>query len=167
MEPTTIDYSAVLADLKDKRDKLNTAIAAIEQFVFGRAASDTDLGGETPMSADASREILRIEGDTFFGLSTTEAARKYLRMKKRPASTQEIADALQEGGYLTNSKNFYSNVFGSLRRMSDFVNVQQKWGLVEWYPGRRLDKLKAGPIRPDEAEPEVDAAADEEKQDAG
>jgi hypothetical protein len=151
MEAPNIDYAAVLADLRAKRDKLNAAIEAIEPLVFSArpappaegAGSDTGMGDETSSPRETKEAFpARVEPDTFFGLSITEAARKYLRMKKRPAATREITDALLEGGYLTNSKVFYSNVFASLRRSPEFVSVQQKWGLAEWYPGRRLDQLK-------------------------
>jgi hypothetical protein len=140
---STIDYEAVLADLREKRDKLDTAIAAIEQLVLGRVAAPGQAiaaGSISPGQPDASEVSRTIESDTFFGMTASDATRKYLRMTKRPASLNAILAALQEGGYLTNSKNFYSNLYTTLSRLDDFVKVGKNWALVEWYPGRRLDQ---------------------------
>jgi hypothetical protein len=172
-----IDYAAVLADLRARRDELNAAIKAIEPLASGRSAATTpaipfERGSRHEFDAtaaigdvetgDARAQPLgtTVESDSFFGLSTSEAAKKYLRMKKKPASTREISNALVEGGYLTNSKNFYVNVFTTLRRTQSFVSVQQKWGLAEWYPGRRLDQVKS---KSQNGKEEVPAAATEDE----
>jgi hypothetical protein len=163
MDTPTVDYSVVLADLKRRREELSTAIALIERISLGGApvgGADPSLGGGEPEPESPPRDTLptKVESDTFFGLSITEATRKYLRMKKRPAATREISDALLEGGYLSQSKDFYANVFASLKRSPDFVLVQSKWGLAEWYPGRRLDQAKAKANEKEEAPVPLKAA---------
>ncbi|HEX3551640.1 MAG TPA: hypothetical protein VIA62_00245, partial [Thermoanaerobaculia bacterium] len=91
MATTSIDYAAVLDDLRAKRDELNTAIAAIERLVGGSAlspslavngetAASTTGGAEEPVSMAESK----IREDSFFGLSVTGATKKYLMMVKRP-----------------------------------------------------------------------------------
>jgi hypothetical protein len=148
MDTPAVDYSVVLADLKRRRDELNAAITLIERISLGGAAAtggaDLGLDGSQPTSEGAPRDALptKVESDTFFSLSIPEAAKKYLRMKKRPAGTRELSNALMEGGYLSQSKNFYTNVFASLRRNPDFVLVKSQWALAEWYPGRRSDQTK-------------------------
>jgi len=143
-----VDYEAVLADLQDKRAKLDAAIAAIEQYILGRPAPTTSTpppetgSGEVEEALAASVLEKAIQDDTFFSLSATEAARKYLMMTKRPAATGDMADALRHGGYLTTAKNFYSNLYTTLKRSNDFVNVKGKWGLAEWYPNRPKNPRK-------------------------
>jgi len=144
MDAGNIDYTAVLADLKDRREKLNAAIAAIEHILGRPASSGTEAQPGVEVTAEQQQRDAptRVESDTFFGLSIGEGTKKFLRMKKRPATTQEICEALKEGGYLSDSKSFYSNVYATLRRRPAFVNVKGKWALTEWYPGRRLDQPK-------------------------
>jgi hypothetical protein len=140
-----IDYESVLADLRDRRAKLDTAIVAIEQIVLGigqSAIAGTPTKIVTPLpGAEPIGESLppQVESDTFFGLSASDGAKKYLKMVKRPTSLAVICRALQEGGYLTTAKNFYSNLYTTLARSDDFVQVGKNWGLVEWYPGRRME----------------------------
>ncbi len=128
-----IDYEAVLDDLKARRDQLNVAIAGIEQML-GLAASSP--AGATPSVTDEQLPK-QVETDTFFGLSAVEAAKKYLKIVKRPAAMKTIHDALKDGGYLTHSKNFYANLYTAIMRSPDFVKVKKNWGLAEWYGGRR------------------------------
>jgi len=134
----SIDYEAVLADLRDKRAKLDAAIAGIEQFLLGRPSSSAEAGAEAPSQARLPEQI---ESDSFFNLSTTEAIKKYLRMVKKPKPAKVIHDALLEGGFITTAKNFYSNVYTAMKRSRDFMNVGGgNWGLAEWYSGgRRVD----------------------------
>ena len=142
-----IDYEAVLEDLRAKRDELNAAIAAIERLSRSGSASPNPSaneegdsgaplagGGEEPALATESKTLRE---DIFFGLSATEAAKKYLTIVKRPVLTQDLVAALKKGGFLTNAKNFYSNLYTSLKRSDEFTNLGKgKWGLAEWYPNR-------------------------------
>src|SRR5438477_411254 len=57
-----------------------------------------------------------ISDDAFFGLSITEAAKKYLGMVKRKQTVREIADALDRGGLPHTSSNFVATVATMLRR---------------------------------------------------
>jgi hypothetical protein len=147
-----IDYDAVLEDLRAKRDELNTAIAAIERITRGGAPGPAVNGeaasGAPPQARGAEEptaESKQVREDAFFGLSATAAARKYLIMVKRPVVTQDLVDALKQGGLLTNAKNFYSNLYTSLKRSEEFTNLGRgKWGLTEWYPNRPRKKVKGG-----------------------
>ena len=149
--PEAIDYEAVLADLRNKREHLNVTIANIEQLiamgflkgtisplVLGSSANGladpTDRARPTEGEENLPKQV---ESDTFFGLSAVEAAKKYLKIVKRPTAMKEIEDALRAGGYLTNSQNFYANLYTAVMRSSDFRKVGKKWGLAEWYIGRR------------------------------
>jgi len=138
MNENGIEYGRVLADLRARRDKLNAAIAAIEE-VSGIEPEDAlgDPGQSAPTDAsDAPRSPRhhgQVASDAFFQMGAGDAARKYLNMVKRPALNKEIADALKAGGYLTNAKNFYSNLYTTLLRTPGFVKVKKAWGLAEWY----------------------------------
>jgi hypothetical protein len=163
----TIDYDAVLEDLRAQRDELNAAISAIERLSRGRSSSQGLTGNGEPASVSptsgmeererepiAAPESKQIREDTFFGLSASAAARKYLTMVKRPALTQELVDALKKGGYLTNATNFYSNLYTTLKRSPEFTNLGKgKWGLAEWYPNRPRKKKGSSAVdEPEEGE---------------
>ena len=143
-----IDYEAVLADLRGRRDQLNSAIAVIEQFL-GLSPGSTVAAAPTSGSPLVLEESLpkEVQSDTFFGLSAVDAAKKYLAIVKKPMPMKAIHDALRAGGYLTNSKNFYSNLYTSIMRSPDFQKVRKNWGLAEWYQGRRVPTAEPGPSK--------------------
>lgn len=124
----SIDYRAVLADLEARRAQLDQAIAAIRLFLGEQGDGGSALFTE-------------VKSDTFFGLSVTDAAKKYLTIVKDPKSTQEIADALKAGGFKSTAKNFYSNVFTALSRDDTFCKIKRgQWALSEWSPGLSRSK---------------------------
>lgn len=86
-----INYDSVLADLRAKREKLDAAIAGIE-LMLGLSSPSAATSPNTPIQAQ------EVESDSFFGMSIPDAARKFLGMRKKPQTTQEIADALNRGG---------------------------------------------------------------------
>jgi len=128
----TIDYRAVLADLKAKRAVLDYAITGLEALISGESSSVVPNSGETPVGVP-------IQPDTFVGLNIAEAASKYLRIMGRGAkSTEQIADGLNRGGLNCTQ----SSVSAILRRNNnsgegDVIKIGRGlWGLEEWYPGR-------------------------------
>ena len=127
-----LDYGAFLADLRAKRDQLDSAIKAIEAIVGAQAKSAPALTlGDIP-------------SDAFFGMSVIDAAVKYLRMTKKPATPTEIAEAIEMGGFTHQSKNLSNTIYTTLDRASTrddvITKVGRRWGLAEWYPGRRTVK---------------------------
>jgi hypothetical protein len=164
------NYEAVLADLRQKRARIDMAIAFLEEQMLGgpggsplgpppeggESLADAGAGSIPEQPATLSKQV---KEDTFFNLSATDAARKYLGMMKRPAATAEMVAAFQQGGFLTTAKNFYSNLYTSLKRSPDFVSVKGKWALAEWYPTRpRPAKKTAGGGAEDDSEAEPKAA---------
>jgi hypothetical protein len=144
-----IDYERVLVDLRAKRAALDEAIAGIER-VLGVSVRETVPNGEV-----ADMAHTEVADDAFFGLSIGDAARKYLRMSKRPRSTTEICSALEGGGLHHSSKNFFATVHSVLARQerigADIVKVKRgQWGLAEWYPGRK--KMERPAKKPAEQE---------------
>jgi len=126
----TVDYRAVLADLKARKAALDQAIAAIE-----------GLAGEGPSGIGSSVEgpSVPIHADTFVGLNITEAAAKYLRIMGRPArTTEQVADGLVRGG-LNVTQASVSSILRKNNRTGEgeVIKVGRGlWGLQEWYPGR-------------------------------
>ena len=131
MSTPPVDYAAVLADLKAKKDSIELAIIAIEGLVSGAAS--------TP-GAPVSKSGV-IAGNEFFGLSIPDAAKKYLVMVKQKQSTVDIMKALEQGGLPPMQ---YSTVYAVLRRrqnqVGDIVNLKGDWGLAAWYPNYSFKK---------------------------
>ena len=128
-------YDAVLADLRSKREQINTAIRAIEMLRNG--------GAFTPMTggdATVGEDIVETAG-MYLGMSIPDATRKLLAAKKRTLGNAEIARELKAGGLVLQSID-PMNTIGSVltRRFSqvgDIVRVDRgTWGLKEWYPNR-------------------------------
>jgi DNA-binding transcriptional regulator LsrR (DeoR family) len=133
---TQIDYEAVLADLKERRAKLDVAIAGIEAML-GSSIGDA-------MASEARAIVPRdISDDTFLGMGIGDAARKFLTMMKRPQTTPQIADALKRGGIHSTAKHFSTTVYTSLSRQEDVLRLGDKWSLKEWHPNARSQKPKA------------------------
>ena len=133
------NYDAVLADLIARRDKLNSAIEAIQGTLGIRNGSVSTVSPETPPPA---AEIGR---HAFFGMSIPDAAKKFLAMSREPKSTNEISIALERGGLTHSAGNFANSVGSILHRLDsangEIVRVSRgTWGLLEWYPGRRRPK---------------------------
>jgi DNA-directed RNA polymerase delta subunit len=139
-----IDYAAVLADMEAKRAALDSAIAGIRQWLSLGGGSEDTSGATSPQVANRL-DSPEVKFDTFFGLSIPDAIRKFLAMTKRPQSVSDITRAFQDGGMTSTSKNLLTTVGSTLSRLKqvdgDLVSVQGKWGLREWYPGMRDDKI--------------------------
>lgn len=141
MSTKKIDYKAVLADLRAKRDKIDKAIAGIEAMT-GLESSDINTvedPAQLSFSEIAANDIPTdaIPGDAFFKMTTLDAVRKLLEIKKSPQTTRKIADVLMKGGMVTQSADFVNNVNAILKRAEhkngSFVRVKREWGLGEWY----------------------------------
>jgi hypothetical protein len=145
-----IDYNAVIADLEAKRGQIDAAIAVIRSLVAAGVTEGTPPtngseegggGAASPPAPNRAPGQPQIQSDSFFGLSSSGAVRKYLGMMKRPQKPRAIADALRAGGqvHAVDDKVAYSNVATALRRGEgkEFVQTRNgEWGLAEWYGGK-------------------------------
>jgi hypothetical protein len=140
-----IDYQAVLADLEAKRSQIEAAIAGIKAMLAGGPTEgegppteDEPPAGAAPVARQKPSSSI-IRNDTFFGLSTSKAIRKFLAMTKRPQTPRAIADALHQGGqvHALDEKVAYTNTYTALTRLKNSGVVVQiksgEWGLAEWY----------------------------------
>lgn len=132
-----------LARLEAQRATLNIQIAGV-RAELGLAADEDAQAATVPGAAavaDGKRDIVtgRIRPDEFFRMSIPEAIKRFLEIMKQPQAPKAIADGLQAGGILSESKHFYANVFTALKRMrvqGVVMNTKKGWGLAEWYAGR-------------------------------
>jgi hypothetical protein len=129
-------YDLVLADLIAQRDKLNAAIEAI-QAIKGGAPIATS---ETIRHTNGSGSV-KIESDSFFGLTVLEATKKYLAMAKRPQKAVTITEALRQGGYHFSAASPVATVGALLRRDDNADGEIVKlpdgtFGLASWYKTR-------------------------------
>ncbi len=136
MEPATpVDYAAVLVALEKKRAVLDAAIAGIKVLMGDADAMIAELAATPP--APENPGVL--DAHAFFGMNIATAAHKYLTITKKPATAADIAVALENGGFPSQSGNFGSTITTALYRQKDtFVRVKRGlWGLKVWYPNYR------------------------------
>jgi hypothetical protein len=91
----------------------------------------------------------------FFKLSVAEAAKRYLGLVKRKQTTQQIADALERGGFHHTSTRWRNTVYTALDRAAKLPNativkLASEWGLAEWYPTRV--RVRTRPVNGKDAE---------------
>ncbi|MEO5814620.1 MAG: hypothetical protein ABIT20_05010 [Gemmatimonadaceae bacterium] len=144
-----IDYQAVLVDLEAKRAQIEAAILGI-RIMLGSAveAEDRTSQVDAPPKPPAPRQPapvtangLPVQTDTFFGMTTAQAVKKFLAMSKRPQTPRAIADALHAGGqvHAIDPKTAYTNAYTALKRGKDGEFSQTRngeWGLAEWYSNK-------------------------------
>jgi hypothetical protein len=126
----SIDYRAVLEDLKSRKIALEQAIVAVEAML-GEV-------GDTSVTSGTASTGKTIHPDAFVGLNILQAAERYLQMVGRPArSIIDITNALNQGG-LTVSQGSVSTI---LRRSDNGESpvtraARSLFGLSAWYPGK-------------------------------
>jgi hypothetical protein len=117
-------YSAVLADMRSRKQRLETELAELEtviQSILRLRALNGEGGGETPQHpAQAPKPITvgRPSATRFHGISVRWAILWHLSEEAaRREKTGEIADALRAGGFQSNAANFSNQVSGVLSLM--------------------------------------------------
>lgn len=108
------DYKPILADLLARRDKLNLAIAAIQ-----------DISGDEPRSKPQTGE--------YRGMTIAAATIQFLKRAGEPQLTADIAAALKAGGLGSNSKSLYRTIYNTLvarmKQQKDITKAGSKWTL--------------------------------------
>ncbi len=143
-------YAGAIAELLAQKSALEAQLASVDTAISALRA----LQSGSPIPAVAAvapiapphhgngpkAQSLHIELDTFHGLTTAQSIKKYLGMRnKKPATTQEIVEALRSGGQSgSDGANFAVVVNNSLNRMSAADGEVSKvrkgiWGLKAWY----------------------------------
>ena len=131
MVENSINYVSVLADLKSRRDRLNHAIAAVEQII-GELEPRVDFRASTEPApfSQPSTNIYR-------KMTIGDAAVHFLRSQGKRQSMATIVKGLRAGGSNTKSKSLYTTTYNVLTERAKKTNpevnkVDGKWGLAEW-----------------------------------
>lgn len=126
-------YRTVLKDLKRRKKVIDAAIAGVTALL---GESEAALQACLPVPLPKTQESGDVASGSFADLTLTEAAQRYLEMVNEPQSTAEIAEALERGGYPTESRNFRNTVRSVLDRhaktVGEIVKVHKNWGLPKW-----------------------------------
>jgi len=139
MPSELIDYDLVISDLEARRKAFNESVDAA---INGIRQTMAILGGANSTGASTGLSASIAAPNGYLGMSLLDAAKKALRMTRRPMTNAEIAEALTAGGFLHNSANFTNTLGTSLWRASeggdrDIVRNGRRWLLREWAPGLR------------------------------
>jgi hypothetical protein len=135
----SVDYNAVLADLRAKRDKLDAAIAGIETMLGIRGLAEQ---AQKPEGESGNGGGNGLGPGAFLGMTIVDAARKFLSVTRRNQRTEEILRALKDGGMVLTSADPINTVGSVLNRNysqgGEIVRVERGvWGLAEWHPRLR------------------------------
>lgn len=155
----TDPYAIVIADLRTQRDRIDTAIAALEGL----------RGNASAHSAATSSKVSALESlgaGAFLGMSIVDAAKKLLAHERRQMTNAELVEGLKRGGLALNSAEPLNTVGSVLNRrfyqVGDVVRVARgTWGLKEWYPNRSFKTLAKA------VEGEVSRPAEQDLDDLG
>lgn len=135
MSSEPIDYQAVLDDLEDRRltfnESIDAAIRGIKQMLA------LSVGGATGGQAAAKPMT-----GSYLGMSLVEAAKRHLARVGQPQSNAEIAEALEQGGFVHSSDNFTNTVGTALWRAQnggdrEIFRDKKRWYLKAWAPNYR------------------------------
>jgi hypothetical protein len=144
-------YDAAIDDLRTKRDAIDRAIQLLESFRDGLTIGIPAAPIMQPALGPSGSPVLtpaEIPPGTFHGMSTLEAVRKLLTLRKRTMSAQDISIDLRAGGFHLKSETPANTVTSILHRSftngGDIVRVGRgQWGLQEWYPNQRFNRKSA------------------------
>ncbi len=132
MDSELTSYEAALRDLLAEREEIDVLIDGMRRRIdrmSGTHRTQTSGNGKS------------IPDDAFFGLTIADAAKKYLSIVKQTKTTPEIGDALVAGGLKHSSADFSKTIRSILGPNNEFLRVNDKWGLSEWYPGAKRSKI--------------------------
>lgn len=156
------DLQKKLADIETEGNKLKKTINYL-----------CELSGAPPLYSDADFELSHstkviLKGDEYHGRPQATAVTEILESRKNrglgPASLDELYDELIAGGHQFKGKSDQIQKRGlaiALSKNTKFYRLpNEKWGLSEWYPNVRkqkvLNNLQNEPIDGDESIPETD-----------
>lgn len=138
--PEDTPYTAVLRDLRAKRDKIDSLIKALEELASGGMADSA----EAILSVSTGDQLFdslmnTIKPGEFHGMKYPAAARAILsKTNRHPLTTSQILEIIEKSGRKVEGKNPTGTIYSSLKRNADFVKVKKNtWGLAEWYPAAK------------------------------
>ena len=138
-------YSAVLRDLRAKRDKIDALIKSLEEVSAGGMVSSQEIMAAANGDQTFDTLMNSVKPGEFHGKSFPAAAHAILsKTDRHPLNTNQILEIIEKSGRKVEGKNPTGTIYSSLARNSDFVKVKSNtWGLTEWYPGSKKSSGKA------------------------
>jgi len=140
-DATGLDYATVLVDLQDRRDALAAAVEGLDAAIAALTRVITGSIGGAATSAPPSTASRKssIKADSFYRMTVTDAAKKYLAMVGEPRPVADIADALNKGGLPCKVDSVMSLISRAARATPhEFEKIGGgQWGLPEWYEERK------------------------------
>lgn len=139
MATDKVDYAAILADAEAKK-------AALEAYInsLRNALATGALGHPGDISIEPSTGSLTMVGapielpvGAFLNKSVPSAIKLYLSAIRKKQTTEQIANALKEGGIESTATNFLTVVAGSLHRLKvakEVLRFKDGWGFADHYP---------------------------------
>ena len=145
----------MLADLRAKRNELDELITSLERVAGAAATEDRGEGGGVVLS------------DTFFNMTTVKAIQACLSISRRPQTTKQIADTLESGGFIHESKSLFNMIYTALvreARKGTVVQLPDKtWGSAERYPRNARQQAGHTTASADNDMPSSDDATDDQE----
>lgn len=140
-------YDAVIADLKEKRDRIDQTIQQLESLRTITGAVAATLAPLTSHARGGGGTGINDPG-AFLGMTIADAAHKVLTARRQPLGNADLAAAFKSGGLVMSSVDPINTVGSVLTRrfnqVGDIVRVSRGvWGLAEWYPNRNFKKKAA------------------------
>jgi hypothetical protein len=157
-ESTSFDpYETALAELRKKRDQIDSLIAGIENIRAGGASA---FAGATAQASNGASNVPAEGPGAYLGMTIPEAAKKLLANRRQHMRNPDIAAALKAGGLALASADPVNTIGSVLTRraneVGDIVKVGRgTWGLKEWHPRRN-----PSPNKGEKAEDKGEAAED-------
>lgn len=129
-----LDYSAVLDDLRERRARLDVAIAAVEAVVGMQHMAPRPSPNEAAATAGSA---CGVEPGSFVGMTVIDATIEYLNGISRSQRTTEILRALQCGGIALAGKspiNTVGAILNSHLKKSGVIVREGRgsWALASW-----------------------------------
>lgn len=121
-------YEHVLADLRRRRDELDTAIRAVEAVRGVSSVAAPQSGGST---LDDTRPVPQA-GSVYSGVSIAEAAKMVLITNGGPMRTSEIVPLIQAGGVNLKSADPNNTTNSILSRRANSVGDIVRIGRSAW-----------------------------------
>lgn len=141
------DYKKMLIQVLEQQRKefnkmIDDAIRAITQP--SNHLSEKSTLPQIPKNDNINQQVVSLSSSKdieYSGMTLLVAAKQYLESVGSPKSTRQLATALLEKGFQTNSKDFINTASATLSKAKDIVKMNSGlWGLKEWKEQENLHR---------------------------
>jgi hypothetical protein len=149
MSTDKFDFAEILAVLEAKHAALGSTIehfrAALKLGALG-SGDNTVAGPSQQRSGFGADRSIELPNGALVGKTIPDAIRIFLSAARRKQTTEQIVEALREGGVESTAKNFKKSVNTTLNRLTAFrelLKFKDGWALAEFYPESLRAKIEA------------------------